>query len=185
MRRYTTALVLVTAVALAGCSSSAHKAASDAAKQALASTTTSGSSSGDSSTTASGSTGKVDCAKVKAAMPDFIVAVQHLAALKSADDYALIQNGTIQFDPDTFATAVDNMRSLEGVDLAPLQSPGAVKKALDNYAKADALAKTALASSDPWSTPEAQQLATQLADTASFLGGQTALGEAASEAHCA
>ena len=127
MRRYPMALVLITALAVAGCSSSAKKAASDAAQKALASTTTSGSSSGGSSTTAGGSTGKVDCAKVKAAMPDFIVAVQHLASLKSADTYALVQDGTVQFDPDTFATAVDDMRSLESVNLAPLQSPGAVE----------------------------------------------------------
>jgi len=186
MKRGSVLMAVLATIALslaAGCSSSSKSASS------ASSTTTAGASSGSSTTagsssSSSSSSSKVDCTKVKAAGAVLIVDPQKLAGLKSADAYALIKDGTVTYDPDEFAAALDDLKPLEGVSLGGLPHSESVTQAIDAYAQANDLAKQALASADPASSSAGQQLAQQVSDTASFLGHQTVISEAISAAHC-
>ena len=119
---------------------------------------------------------------MKTAAATFLVQVQYLAQLRTKDAYALIKDGTVHFDPAEMAGIIDDLRPLEGVDISSLQPDGAVKKALDNYAAANDLAKQNLAVDDPFTQAKGQELADMTKDIAGFLGGQAAISEAMSKA---
>jgi len=180
MRRFLAVFLLIPALALSACGGSSKH--STATKDS-STTTASGSESGSaSSSTTSGGSGDVDCTAVKTAAAHFIVEVQYLAQLRDKDAYALIKDGTVGFDPTKMADDIETLRGLEDVDISPLQPAGAVKKALDNYEQANDLAKQNLAVDDPFTQAKGQQLADLTANTADFLGGQTAISEAISKA---
>jgi len=182
MRRYLAVFLLTSSLALAGCGGSSNHTTAGAQ---ASSSTTAGGSSGGSSTTTSGSgsgSGDVDCTAVKAAAATFIVEVQYLAQLKDKDAYALIKNGTVSFDPTKMAADLETLRTLEDVDISPLQPSGAVKKSLDTYAQANDLAKQNLAVDDPFTQAKGQELADLTSNVADFLGGQAAISEAISKA---
>ncbi len=181
MKRGSVLLAVAVAIALsstAGCSSSSKSTSPP-------SSSTTVSSAGSSTTGASSdSSSQVDCTKVKAAGAELVVEPQKLAGLKTADAYALIKDGTVSYDPDTFAAALNDLKSLEGVDLGSLPHSESVTQAIDAYIQANDLAKQALATSDPAASAPGQQLAQQVSDTAAFLGHQTVISEAMTAAHC-
>jgi hypothetical protein len=164
--------VLVALVA-AGCGGSSSKSSTSIA-------TTSSTTSPDSatsSTTSGGSTVDIDCAALRAAQAHLIVPIQYLSQLKGPAGYELITSHTITLDTAQVADALETLHRLDstsGVSGSPAQ-------AINTYQQANDLAKSALATPNPAASPEGQQLATLVSDTAKFLGGQATISAAYSE----
>jgi hypothetical protein len=178
MRRFVLLVVVALAIGSVGCS----KGSGADNGQPVAS-----SSSGGGAADGGGSgAGAIDCAKVKPALANLVLAIQILAQMRTPEQYDLVKKGTVTFDPKQTAADLEAIRPLEGVNLpTALGGPGAVKKSIDLYVQANDLATQNLAVDDPFTQAKGKELADLTKDTATFLRGQTAIAAALGEAKCA
>jgi hypothetical protein len=134
----------------------------------------------DPSVVAAPETGEIDCGSVGAALDTFGFGVQTLAQLRSQDQYDLVKEGTIVFDPDSFDAAITALRPL-----AAIETPvGSVAESLDLYAQANELARENLVVDDPFTEARGNDLLALIEDVPSFVGNQASISYAAGEAGC-
>lgn len=131
-------------------------------------------------TQASGGNSTLDCAKIKAAGADMIVAVQLLAQLTTPDNVELVKSKTIgNLDLDAFLA---DMHELHALDAYP-SVLGDPKAAIDAYEKAATAAKVLFAT-EPVTQAAIDTYNQNVGTLTDFLGHQAAISAAMDAAHC-
>lgn len=124
--------------------------------------------------------GKVDCAKIKTAAVE-LLGVQFMAQLNDKDTVEAVRAKQMgNFDPDTFLAAMHELHALDSYASPVLGDP---KPAIDFYEKAATAAKTLFAT-DPITQAAIDTYNLNVGTAAAFLGHQTAIAGAMSEAGC-
>lgn len=140
-------------------------------------TTKPGATSGTAATTKPG--GKVDCEAIKTAAVQ-LLAVQFLAQLKTPDTIESIKTKSIgNLDPDAFIAAMQTLHALDGYS-SVLGDP---KSAIDYYIKVAQAAKVLFAT-EPMTQTAIDTYNQNIGTVTDFLGRQTAIAGAMSEAGC-
>jgi len=164
-------------LALAACGGSSSPAPSAGASQAPSSQPAASASPAASPSSAGG--GGTDCAAIDAAAVQ-LINLQLLAQLRSADSVEGVRSKTIgNLDIDDFLAAMHTLHALDGT-ASPLGDP---KDAIAFYERAGEAAKVLLAT-DPVTQDAIDTYLQNVGTIAEFLGHQTSIAAAISEAGC-